>query len=62
MRFGSTEPARVDRTPHRYVWPAELDLMGQLDGLELEVRQGGWSGHELTAESPSHIAVYRLPG
>ena len=58
--FSDGSPARVFRSPHRYVWPSELDLMAQLAGLELESRHGGWSGSPFTAESPSHVSVYRL--
>jgi SAM-dependent methyltransferase len=58
--FGSGKEARLFRTPHRYIWPAELDLMGQLAGFELEERHTDWEGAELTAESRSHISVYRL--
>jgi hypothetical protein len=39
---------------------AELDLMAQLAGLELETRHADWSGSEFTAESRSHVSVYRL--
>ncbi|MDW5325853.1 hypothetical protein [Plantactinospora sp. KLBMP9567] len=49
------------RSPHRYVWPAELDLMAQLAGFELESRYADWTGPEFTAESRSHVSVYRLP-
>ncbi|MEU0114395.1 class I SAM-dependent methyltransferase [Streptomyces bobili] len=60
--FGeSGRQARLDRTPHRYVWPAELDLMAQLAGFRLESRHADWTGSEFTAESPSHVSVYRLP-
>jgi hypothetical protein len=58
--YGADEGARVFRTPHRYVWPAELDLMGQLAGFELESRHADWSGAEFTAESRSHVSVYWL--
>jgi SAM-dependent methyltransferase len=54
--------AELFRSPHRYIWPAELDLMAQLAGLELESRHADWTGAEFTAESRSHISVYRLPG
>ena len=47
--------------PHRYIWPAELDLMAQLAGFELESRHADWSGAEFTADSRSHVSVYRLP-
>jgi hypothetical protein len=46
--------------PFRYVWPAELDLMAQLAGFELETRDADWRGTEFTAESRSHVSVYRL--
>ncbi|WP_030678405.1 class I SAM-dependent DNA methyltransferase [Streptomyces cellulosae] len=58
----ATDQARLFRTPHRYIWPAELDLMAQLAGFELETRHADWSGAEFTAESPSHVSVYRIPG
>jgi SAM-dependent methyltransferase len=54
--------AEVFRSPHRYVWPAELDLMGLLAGLVLESRHADWAGAPFTSESPSHVSVYRLPG
>ncbi|HET7506196.1 MAG TPA: class I SAM-dependent methyltransferase [Kofleriaceae bacterium] len=59
--FDDSRNARVSRCPLRYVWPAELDLMAQLAGFELESRHADWSGSELTAESRSHVSVYRLP-
>ncbi|MET8835888.1 class I SAM-dependent methyltransferase [Micromonospora sp. NPDC004540] len=62
FRFGESREARLGRSPHRYIWPAELDLMGQLAGFELEARYADWSGAEFTAESRSHVSVYRLPG
>jgi SAM-dependent methyltransferase len=61
FRFGTLRQARLFRSPHRYIWPAELDLMGQLAGFELEARHADWSGAEFTAESRSHVSVYRLP-
>ena len=61
VSYDDSGRARVHRSPHRYVWPAELDLMGQLAGFELESRHADWSGAEFTAQSPSHVSVYRLP-
>jgi SAM-dependent methyltransferase len=52
--------ARLNRSPHRYIWPAELDLMGQLAGFELEARHADWDQSGFTAESRSHVSVYRL--
>ncbi|MBV9796202.1 MAG: class I SAM-dependent methyltransferase [Actinobacteria bacterium] len=59
--FGEGREARLVRSPHRYIWPAELDLMGQLAGFGLESRHADWAGREFTAESASHVSVYRLP-
>ncbi|MFF2266856.1 class I SAM-dependent DNA methyltransferase [Cellulosimicrobium cellulans] len=61
VRFDDDGRAEVGRTPHRYVWPAELDLMARLAGLELETRHAGWAGEPFTAESRSHVSVYRRP-
>lgn len=55
---GSRE-ARIYRTPHRYVWPSELDLMARLAGLEREHRWADWDCSPFTGESPSHVSVYR---
>lgn len=52
--------AELDRSRHRYIWPAELDLMAELAGFSLESRHADWDGGEFTAESRSHISVYRL--
>ncbi|ETK37460.1 class I SAM-dependent methyltransferase [Microbispora sp. ATCC PTA-5024] len=59
--FDDSRQARLTRTPHRYIWPAELDLMGQLAGFELESRHADWAGTEFTDESRTHVSVYRLP-
>ncbi|MEW1724985.1 class I SAM-dependent methyltransferase [Streptomyces sp. NPDC093109] len=62
FRFGEgSREARLFRSPHRYIWPAELDLMAQLAGFELESRHADWDKSEFTAESRSHVSVYRLP-
>jgi SAM-dependent methyltransferase len=60
FHYGAGTQAELFRSPHRYIWPAELDLMGQLAGFELESRHADWSGSEFTAESRSHVSVYRL--
>jgi hypothetical protein len=62
FRFGEGREARLFRSPHRYIWPAELDLMAQLAGFTRESRHADWSGTGFTADSPSHVTVYRLPG
>ena len=60
VRFGAGRDARLFRTPHRYIWPAELDLMAQLAGFALESRHADWVRSPFTADSPSHVSVYRL--
>jgi SAM-dependent methyltransferase len=47
-------------TPHfmRYAWPAELDLMAQLAGLERRERWAWWDRSPFTADSKSHVTVY----
>jgi SAM-dependent methyltransferase len=61
FHFTDGPQAQLFRSPHRYIWPAELDLMAQLAGFELESRHADWTGSEFTADSPSHVSVYRLP-
>ena len=61
LHFGDSADARLLRSPHRYIWPAELDLMAQLAGFELEDRRADWTGTAFTDESRSHVSVYRLP-
>ncbi len=46
--------------PYRYVWPSELDLMGQLAGFGLEHRWSGWDRGAFTSESDHQVAVFRL--
>lgn len=55
---------RVDvfRTPHRYAWPAEYDLMARIAGLELQERWADWKRSPFTADSASHVSVWRKPG
>ncbi len=43
----------------RYVWPSELDLMAMLAGMQLEHRWADWDRSEFTADSPSHVSVWR---
>jgi len=35
--------------------------MGRLAGFELEARYADWDRSPFTADSPSHVSVYRLP-
>jgi SAM-dependent methyltransferase len=60
FEFSDGKEARLFRSPHRYVWPSELDLMGQLAGFDLESRRADWSGTPFTSAARSHVSVYRL--
>jgi len=52
--------ARFD-TPYRYVWPAELDLMARLAGLERRERWADWDRSPFTSQSRKHISVWERP-
>ncbi|WP_405565347.1 class I SAM-dependent methyltransferase [Streptomyces phaeochromogenes] len=58
---GGDDRYRRDSSRHRYAWPAELDLMARLAGLELERRVADWSGEPFTENSAKHISVWRKP-
>ena len=45
-------------SPHRYVWPSELDLMARLAGMTLRERWSSWHRESFTNESQSHISVW----
>ena len=47
------------QTEHRYVWPSELELMGQLAGVELVARWGSWDKEALTNDSDDMIFVFQ---
>jgi SAM-dependent methyltransferase len=49
---------REFRTPFRYVWPSELDLMAKLAGMSLRDRWAGWDRSPFTGESTSHVSVW----
>ncbi|HSJ85539.1 MAG TPA: class I SAM-dependent methyltransferase [Acidimicrobiia bacterium] len=46
----------------RYAWPAEIDLMAKVAGLELEDRFGWYDRRRFTEQSSQHVSVYRKPG
>jgi SAM-dependent methyltransferase len=47
--------------PFRYVWPAELDLMALLAGMELSERWAGWGREPFTSDSRQHVSVWAKP-
>ncbi|MFB6816751.1 class I SAM-dependent DNA methyltransferase [Streptomyces sp. NPDC056347] len=52
---------RREESRHRYAWPAELDLMARIAGLELERRVANWHGAAFVQDSAKHISVWRKP-
>jgi SAM-dependent methyltransferase len=49
------------RTPFRYVWPSELDLMARLAGMTRRHRWADWDRSPFTGESTSHVSVWEKP-
>jgi SAM-dependent methyltransferase len=49
---------RTFESRHRYVWPAELDLMARLAGLELKERWADWQRHPFTGTG-RHVSVWQ---
>jgi hypothetical protein len=43
---------------HRYLWPAELDLMARLAGMTLRERWSDWHRTPFTGDSENHISVW----
>ncbi|MEU6384043.1 class I SAM-dependent methyltransferase [Streptomyces bauhiniae] len=60
-RDGEDGRYRRSASRHRYAWPAELDLMARIAGLELERRVADWTGTPFTDDSAQHISVWRKP-
>ena len=56
------EYTREFRTPFRYVWPSELDLMARLAGMTLRHRWADWDRSPFTGESTSHVSVWEKDG
>ncbi len=57
---GDGRSAKFD-SPHRYAWPAEYDLMARIAGMSLVERWADWDRAPFTAESTSHVSVWRKP-
>jgi hypothetical protein len=45
----------------RYAWPAEMDLMARVAGLELRERWADWDRSPFTAKSGKHVSIYGWP-
>ncbi|WP_432540718.1 hypothetical protein [Kineococcus sp. SYSU DK002] len=53
--------ASTFQSPHRYVWPAEMDLMAQMAELSSTERWADWHQQQFTADSESHVSVWQKP-
>jgi SAM-dependent methyltransferase len=54
----SSDGARFYPVVHRYIWPAEMDLMARIAGLRLKERWGSWQRDPFTSRSELHVSVY----
>jgi len=59
--YFDSDQARTLSGAFRYAWPAELDLMAQLAGMELEHRWADWNRTTFDGDSPRHVSVWRMP-
>ncbi len=55
----ASDGTQMTPVAQRYAWPAELDLMAKIAGLELADRWGGWKKEAFTSDSSLHVSVYR---
>jgi len=46
-------------SPHRYLWPSELDLMAKIAGMTLRERWSSWNRDPFTSDSTMHISVWQ---
>ncbi|MFJ5934467.1 class I SAM-dependent DNA methyltransferase [Streptomyces sp. NPDC093071] len=60
-RDGDDGRYRRGNSRHRYAWPAELDLMARIAGLDLERRVADWDGSLFVQDSAKHVSVWRKP-
>lgn len=59
IAYDRSGAASVSLSRHRYVWPAEMDLMARLAGFRLQARYGDWTGRAFAADDRNQISVYR---
>ncbi|WP_043621587.1 class I SAM-dependent DNA methyltransferase [Nonomuraea candida] len=57
----TSDGVRLLPADHRYAWPAELDLMARLAGMEREHRWADWHRTPFGDDSRAHVTVYRKP-
>lgn len=57
--FEDGQVIRANKTPHRYIWPSEMDVMAKMAGLELTHRFADWDKSEFTGESASGVSIWQ---
>ena len=65
VRIARVEAVPLDarlKTPFRFVWPSELDLMAKLAGMARRDRWADWDRSPFTGESRQHVSVWQKPG
>ena len=55
--FANNTGINETRSPFRYVWPSELDLMAKLAGMSLIHRWAGWDRTPFSGDSTSHVSI-----
>jgi SAM-dependent methyltransferase len=60
FKFGEDRQSTLFRSPHRYIWPASWTLWRSWPGSGLKAGLRIGSARLSTAESRSHVSVYRL--
>jgi hypothetical protein len=45
-------------SPHRYLWPSELDLMAKIAGMRLRERWSNWERDPFTSNGPMHVSMW----
>jgi SAM-dependent methyltransferase len=52
---------RTFSSPHRYLWPGEMDLMARMAGMTLTSRWSDWHRRPFTSRSRDHVSVWTKP-
>jgi SAM-dependent methyltransferase len=58
VRVSADGHADYTSIPFRYVWPAELDLMAEIAGMQLVSRHADWQGTPFDDNSRKHVSVW----
>ncbi len=62
LLIGADGRVRTFPVDIRYAWPAELNLMARMAGLDIAERYADWTGQPFTSSSTAHVSVWRRPG